>query len=129
MGLSAAPIQYGVVNSPGRAAGGFNTMGPNQERLLTKAAGTEGNAQTAAAERVATAMVAQQAPLDERAQYLTALAQREAQDQTGRNEQNRQRIEDYEREAQAFRDMKVDPDSAVSDRQKAALVSAALLPR
>lgn len=121
VGLSAAPIQYGVVNSPGRAAGELNTMGPNQERLLTKAAGTEGNAQTAAAERVATAMVAQQAPLDERAQYLTALAQREAQDQTGRNEQNRQRIEDYEREAQAFRDMKVDPDSAVSDRQKAAL--------
>lgn len=121
VGLSAAPIQYGVINTPGRAAGELNTMGPNQEMLLTKAAGTEGNAQTAAAERVATAMVAQQAPLDERAQYLTALAEREAQDQTGRNEQNRQRIEDYEREAQAFRDMKVDPDSAVSDRQKAAL--------
>ena len=121
VGLSAAPIQYGVINSPGRAAGELNTMGPNQERFAGQAASTIGNAETSAAERVATAMVAQQAPLDERAQYLTALAQREAQDQTGRNEQNRQRIEDYEREAQAFRDMKVDPDSAVSDRQKAAL--------
>lgn len=119
VGLSVAPLQYGVINTPGRAAGELNTMGPNQERLLTKAAGTEGNAQVNAAERVATAMVAQQAPLDERAQYMAALAEREARDQTGRNEQNRQRLEDYEREAKELREMKVDPDQAVSGTQQA----------
>lgn len=109
VGVSTAPLRYEAFATSGRAAGELNTMGPEQKGFLTKAAGVEGNAATAAGANVASAMTAQQAPLADRAQYLTALAQREARDQGGRTEQNRQMLEDYEREAKELRDMKPDP--------------------
>ena len=94
-------IQYGVVNLQ-VAAGEPNTTGPNQERLLTKAAGTEGNAQTAAAERVATAMFSSRRRLMSAHSTLTASLNVRYRTRPAGTSKNRQRIEDYEREAQAF---------------------------
>ena len=89
-------------------------MAPGELALRKDAASLGAGVANRTADRVSGAMGEQRAPLDERAQYLTALAEREARDQGGRNEQNRQRLEDYEKEAKELRDMKPDPNAYLS---------------
>lgn len=109
--VSAPLLQYRAVTAPGRPAGNLNTMTPEKLAFDQQSAKLEYGAQGRTADRVSGAMAEQAAPLDERAQYLTALAEREARDQTGRSEQNRQMLEDYEREAKELRDSKPDPNA------------------
>lgn len=117
IGVQVAPMQTQVLGSPGRAAGNLNTMTPERLAFLQSGTNIEADAYGRTADRVSGAMVEQRAPLDERAQYLTALAEREARDQGGRNEQNRQRLEDYEKEAKELRDMKPDPGAYMKSGQ------------
>lgn len=98
-----------VINTPGRAAGNLNTMTPEKAEYLQQAAKLEYGAQGRGADRISGAMAEQEAPLDERAKYYADLAAKEERDQGGRNEQNRQRMEDLDRETKELRAMEVDP--------------------
>lgn len=117
VGVSAAPIQYQAVRTPGHGPGNLNTMTPEKLAFDQQSAKLEYGAAGRTADRVSGAMGEQQAPLDERAQYMTELAERESRDQGGRNEQNRQRLEDYDREAKELRDMKPDPGAYMKSGQ------------
>lgn len=109
VGLSVAPLQYGVVNTPGSPGGEVDMVGPKAHRIELAATNMRSDAVQEMAHANAVAAANEAALYPERAKYYADLAEKESRDQGGRNEQNRQRLEDLDAETKALREMKVDP--------------------
>lgn len=110
VGLSVAPLEYGVVNTPGSPGGEVDMVGPKAHRIEIGATNLRSDAALDLAHANAVAAANEAALYPERAKYYADLAEKEARDQGGRDEQNRQRLEDIDRETKELRDIKVDPD-------------------